>query len=110
MESLGVDVKVVRASGGGARSLSWLKVLANVFDRPIATLSTQEGSAFGAALLGMVGSGHHVSVSEACRVSISEEQRVVPDIESSREYQKRYEVFNSLYPALRQAYRDISEL
>ena len=110
VESLGVDVKVVRASGGGARSLSWLKVLANVFDRPIATLSTQEGSAFGAALLGMVGSGHHVSVSEACRVSISEEQRVVPDIESSREYQKRYEVFNSLYPALRQAYRDISEL
>ena len=110
VESLGVDVKVVRASGGGARSLSWLEVLANVFDRPIVTLSTQEGSAFGAALLGMVGSGHHASVSEACRVSISERQRVVPTIESSREYQKRYEVFNSLYPALHQPYRDIAEL
>lgn len=110
VESLGVDVKVVRASGGGARSLSWLEVLANVFDRPIVTLSTQEGSAFGAALLGMVGSGHHASVSEACRVSISEKKRVVPTVESSREYQRRYEVFSSLYPVLRQSYRDISEL
>ena len=74
------------------------------------TLSTQEGSAFGAALLGMVGSGHHASVSEACRVSISEKKRVVPTVESSREYQRRYEVFSSLYPVLRQSYRDISEL
>ena len=103
-------METVRALGGGARSPFWLQVLADVFHRPIATLETQEGSAFGAALLAMVGSGHHTSVSEACRTSISERDRVVPDMVSSADYQKRYGVFRTLYPALRQSYRDIAEL
>ncbi len=110
VESLGVDVEVVRASGGGARSPFWRQVLANVFDRPIATLETQEGSAYGAALLGMVGSGHHSSVSEACKASIREQDRVAPEAEVSAGYQKRYGVFESLYPALKQSYRDIASL
>ena len=110
VESLGVKVDVVRLLGGGARSAFWRGVLAHVFDHPMATLETQEGSAYGAALLGMVGSGHHGSVREACATSVRERERVVPEAASSRQYQKRYEVFKTLYPALRQSYRDIAGL
>jgi len=108
VESLGVDVKVVRASGGGARSPFWRSVLAGVFDRPIATLETQEGSAYGAALLGMVGSGHFGSVTEACRTTISESDRLDPDKGMAAIYQKSYPVFRGLYPALKQAFQQIA--
>ena len=108
VESLGVDVKVVRASGGGARSPFWRSVLAGVFNRPIATLETQEGSAYGAALLGMVGGGHFGSVGEACRATIRESGRLEPDAEMAAVYKKAYPVFQGLYPALKTAFQEIA--
>ena len=108
VESLGVDVKVVRASGGGARSPFWRSVLAAVFDRPIVTLETQEGSAYGAALLGMVGSGHFGSVGEACGATIRESDRLEPDKGTAAVYQNSYPVFRGLYPALKQAFQQIA--
>src|SRR5580658_10146696 len=57
VEQLGVEVSSVRASGGGARSLFWRQILADVFGKRLARLETQEGSAYGAALLAMTGTG-----------------------------------------------------
>ena len=108
VESLEADVTVVRASGGGARSPFWRSVLAAVFDRPIATLETQEGSAYGAALLGMVGSGHFSSVTEACRAAIRESGRLEPDKGMAAIYQKSYPVFRGLYPALQPVFQQIA--
>src|SRR6185312_565683 len=51
VESLGVRVNSVRASGGGATSAFWRLLLAQILGRKVVTLETQEGSAYGAALL-----------------------------------------------------------
>lgn len=107
IESLGSKVAVVRASGGGARSEFWRGMLAAVFERPIATLQTQEGSAYGAALLAMTGTGHHGSVVEACQATIREKQRLQPDAGMASAYRKGYPIFCSLYPALKQIYQQI---
>ncbi len=101
IESLGVDVTLVRASGGGARSEFWRKVLASVFGVPIATLESQEGSAYGAALLAMVGSGRFETVEEACRTAIQERDRAEPDADWEKRYGKDYGTFRDLYPALK---------
>jgi xylulokinase len=107
IESLGANVSVVRASGGGARSAFWRQVLAAVFERPIATLQSQEGSAYGAALLAMVGSGRHGSVVEACKAAIREKQRIEPDAAMAAAYRQRYPIFQGLYPALKPAFQQI---
>ena len=107
VESLGSDVQAVRASGGGARSALWRDILASVFDRPIATLQTQEGSAYGAALLAMVGTGERASVTEACRSVIRERERVEPDEALVGAYGPAYGVFRDLYPALKDVFRRI---
>jgi xylulokinase len=109
IESLGSKVAVVRASGGGARSAFWRQMLAAVFDRPIATLQTQEGSAYGAALLAMTGSGHYGSVVEACQAAIREKQRLEPDATMAAAYRQGYPVFRELYPALRQTFQHIDQ-
>ena len=101
VESLGASVEAVRASGGGAKSPLWRSILAGVFSKPIATLQTQEGSAYGAALLAMVGTGAFGSVAEACASAIVEQRRDQPDPTLTAAYARSYGMFRELYPALR---------
>lgn len=104
IEEMGVKVTSVRISGGGARSAFWKQVLADVFAKRVTTLASQEGSAYGAALLAMVGTGAFASVEEACRATIREVESIEPrPIESAR-YQKLQRVFQAIYPALKPIY------
>ena len=100
VESLGVAVASVRASGGGAKSPFWRQVLADVFDKPVVTLASQEGSALGAALLAMVGTGEYASVPEVCSAVIREKNRVEPG-PAVPVYTRGHAVYQSLYPALK---------
>ena len=104
VEGLGVAVGSVRASGGGAKSPFWRQILADVFDKPVVTLASQEGSALGAALLAMVGTGEYSSVPEVCGAVVREQARVVPDAAASATYAKGHKVYQSLYPALRDSF------
>ena len=101
IESLGAQVASVRASGGGARNPFWRSILAGVFAKPIATLQTQEGSAYGAALLAMVGSGHFATVQQACAATIRERDRLTPDDRLTTTYAAGHSIFRELYPALK---------
>ncbi len=104
VEQLGVAVSSVRASGGGARSLFWRQILADVFGKRVARLETQEGSAYGAALLAMVGTGEYASVPEACAATIREADSVEPRAAESALYARAHEVYRALYPALQPLY------
>lgn len=66
IRGLGCGVSSVRLSGGGAKSAMWKQLFADVFGTPVAVLESQEGSAYGAALLAMTGTGAFGSVVEAC--------------------------------------------
>jgi xylulokinase len=101
---LGIAATSVRASGGGARSPFWRQVLADVFGKKVARLETQEGSAYGAALLAMVGTGEYISVPEACAATIREAYAVEPRVTESAVYARGHAVYRALYPALRQLY------
>src|SRR5436190_1476492 len=72
IETMGVPVRSARLSGGGARSAFWRQMLADVFGKPVVTLETQEGSAYGAAILALVGTGVFDSVTEACHAVVRE--------------------------------------
>jgi xylulokinase len=104
VEQLGVAVSSVRASGGGARSLFWRQILADVFRKRVASLETQEGSAYGAALLAMVGTGEYASVPEACAATIREADSLEPRAAEAALYGRALDVYRSLYPALQPLY------
>jgi xylulokinase len=103
IRELGIEPAAVRASGGGAKSPFWRQMLADIFNVPVATLETQEGSAYGVALLAMVGTGHYGSVEEACGETIREVSRVDPQGGNAGRYAERYQLFRELYPAIRPA-------
>jgi xylulokinase len=110
IQSLGAPVAKVRLSGGGARSPFWHQLFANIFNRQVVSLETQEGSAYGAALLALVGTGEYNSAREACAAVIKEVEVKNPDANAAVFYERAYGVYRSLYPALRSSFRDISRL
>jgi xylulokinase len=110
IEQLGVTVNSVRVSGGGGKSPFWRQVLADVLQKPVVTLATQEGSAYGAALLALVGTGAYASVPEVCRGVIRETGTVSPRGEESRFYRDGHALYASLYPVLKPIYQAIAKL
>ncbi|MGC8795091.1 MAG: xylulokinase, partial [Bryobacteraceae bacterium] len=110
IEQLGVRVSSVRLSGGGARSAFWRQLLADVFARRVVVLETQEGSAYGAALLALVGTGVYESVPEVCRVAIREVESLEPRPDEAAFYAHGHAVYRALYPALKDIYRRIEAL
>src|SRR5262249_23628865 len=108
VEDLGVSVDSVRASGGGAKSPFWRQILADIMNKRVVTLATQEGSAYGAALLAIAGTGH-CPVVDVCGTAIKGTASVAPGADAAH-YERAYPVFQSLYPALKTAYSEIGRL
>jgi xylulokinase len=98
LRSMGADAEEVRVVGGGASSAFWLEVLADVFEMDCVTLESDEGPAFGAALLAGVGVGVWNDVAEACDRTVRAKNRVTP---RGDDYAKAYERYRGLYPATR---------
>ncbi len=111
IRQLGVVPQEVRVVGGGARSRLWRQILADVFGLPLVSLPTDEGAAFGAALLAAVGAGVFPDVREACRTAIvTTGDRIDPDQETAALYDDLYVEYRSLYPALRKTFRALHRL
>jgi xylulokinase len=108
IESLGVKVTSVRASGGGAQSAFWRRLLADILNKRVVTLETQEGSAYGAAILALAGTGAYGSVQEACRAAIRETDSVTPQDPDAAFYEKGHRVYQALYPALKPIYAQVA--
>jgi xylulokinase len=101
LRELGVDPQAGHASGGGARSELWLRILASVLGLPIRLAQTDEGSAYGAALLGGVAAGVFRDVQEAVAACVRLHDPVEPETQWSAAYERGYRRFHLLYPALR---------
>jgi xylulokinase len=100
LRELGVEPTVGRVSGGGVRSDLWLKIVASVLGVPLERMENEDGSAFGAALLGGVRSGVFGSVQEAVAGCVRARETIEPDPAWSAVYEPGYEGFRALYPAL----------
>jgi xylulokinase len=98
--ALGVRVERVRLGGGGARAELWRRMQADVYELPVALPNTEEGPAFGAALLAGVGAGFFKSVAAACDAAIREQGVIQPDRRAADEYRPFQEIHGRLYADL----------
>ncbi len=97
----GAAITQVRVSGGGAKSPLWRQILADVMDAELVTVNTTEGAAYGAALLAGVGAGVWHDVDTACRRTIHVTGSTQPNHAAVTEYERWYQVYRNLYPALK---------
>lgn len=95
-----VRPETIRASGGGTRSRLWRQILADVLDAEIATVETEEGAAYGAAVLASVGAGHFESVGSATDAMVDVTPTASPSGDSEV-YAAVHTRYQDLYPALK---------
>jgi xylulokinase len=101
VRELGVAPERGRASGGGARSELWLKIVASVLELPLERPVVEEGAAYGAALLGGVAGGVWADTAEAVAACVRVTGEVEPEPDWIDSYADGRERFRALYPALR---------
>jgi xylulokinase len=109
-KEMGVPVTQVRASGGGGKSALWRQIQADIFDTEICTVATDEGAAFGAAIVAAVGTGAFPSVEKACQQAISLTNFTKPIAENRRRYQEYYQVYRALYGALKSHFDKVTKI
>lgn len=94
----GASPSRIRVTGGGAKSRLWLQLLADMFECPCERLESDEGPAYGAAILGGAAAGVWANVPEASRACVRPAEVVEP---SGADYREALNRYRRLYPALR---------
>ncbi|MFO8013126.1 MAG: xylulokinase [Phycisphaerae bacterium] len=110
IQGMGVPVEEVRVAGGGARSAVWRGLQADVYKHPVWTVSSEEGPAYGVALLAGVGTGVWASVPEACDATIRTLEETKPTPEHVERYDALYPEYGQLYRSLKDDFTRIAEL
>lgn len=98
---LGIEIHRVRIIGGGAKSDMWAQMIADVLNVDVAKINCEEGPAFGAAILAMVGLKAYSSPGKACEALVRETSVFLPNPDVTSIYSKKYEIFKLLYPQMR---------
>jgi len=101
IQEQGLELEQLRATGGGAKSLVWRQILADVLGVQLVTTTAGEGPAFGAALLAGVASGVYASVQQACEATVRVVEHTEPRPELESVYARAYEKYRALYPTLK---------
>ena len=104
----GYEVRELRATGGFARSALWKQVLADALGMPVGFADGHEGSAFGAALVGMEALGL-VDTIEVAADLVTIGEVVEPDPDAAATYERLLPVFGDLYDALTPAFLALRE-
>ena len=110
MRALGIAMDHARATGGGARGTLWRELQADIYRMPVARTTTEEGPAYGAALLAGVGAGVYPDVEAAsARVALAPE-RHEPDGSRAARYDAMFALYRDLYTATRDTMHALSDL
>ena len=99
--SLGNEIKNSRICGGGAKSPLWRKIFANVCNLDIEVIKSEEGPGYGGAILAAVACGEYASVREAADALVEVTQVIHPDPEITERYERQYQKFRRIYPAVK---------
>ena len=109
IKNLGLDVGQITATGGGARSALWRQMQADIYGAEVVTINIAEGPAFGAAILAGVGSNVYNSIEEATDGIVKITSRTQPVEENAKVYEEYYQIYRSLYLALKPEFDRVSE-
>jgi len=97
----GISIHELRAVGGGARSPLWLQLKADICRIPLRVPQVTEAACLGAALLAGVACGVYPDVQTAVSRTVHLGRQITPDQQSATAYEKRFETYTRLYPALK---------
>ncbi|MDR3564166.1 MAG: gluconokinase [Negativicutes bacterium] len=109
LEEVSGDVNEIRVGGSFTRSELWVQIMADVFGRIISVPGEPEGSAFGAAVLGMFALGMIGDIKEVTNF-INIKKRYYPIEANHERYRQLYAIYERIYWNLQQEFTAIAEI
>ena len=100
MQSAGIELRELRAVGGGAKSRLWNQIKADVTGLQVNVPEITETTALGAAFLALAGTGAYATLSEASEHIVKIRERIDPDPQTQPIYSESYERYRQTYFAL----------
>ena len=106
MQSLGLSVERIVASGGGTRHPLWLQLQADVLGAEVVKAEAEEPAALGAALLAGIAVGVYSDWAAACDAAVRFSREVyLPRPAINARYREQAEVYRGLYRSLAPIFR-----
>ncbi|WP_299823960.1 gluconokinase [uncultured Pontibacter sp.] len=102
-------VKRIFANGGFTHSDLWVQMLADMFQVKVYLTETSEGSALGAAILGMHTLGMLEKLEDAGKL-IKVQKTFTPNPQAHLIYRQNYALFEALYPKLESSFNQLSSV
>lgn len=100
MQSLGVTVRQVRSTGGGAKSPLWLQIKADVIGASVVTLELEDTAVLGDAILAAVASGAFKDLDDASTQMVRVRGRIEPNPAVHAAYADAYARYRAVYDRL----------
>lgn len=98
------------AMGGGARSPLWCQMLADILRIPITIARSEESTSLGAGMLAFAAIGIYPDARTAAKAMSGTRETYSPNLEAALEYDKYFEIFRGLYPALKPVFASLAEV
>lgn len=108
-KKLGIKVSVSKICGGGAKSPLWKKIVANILNLTLEVPENEEGPSMGAAMLAAVACGEYDTVEEAAKKICKVKEVMKPEETLVKKYEKQYDKFKEIYPALKPVFQKLWE-
>ncbi|CAK7045554.1 xylulokinase [Tissierella sp.] len=108
MRDMGMNIAEITINGGGARSDLWCQIMADVLNVKVNKVNSDDGPAYGAAILATVGYGLFKSVDEACNTFIKITDTIHPREDSVLFYDEKYNKFRKIYPNVKDLFKELA--
>ena len=101
LKKSGVVCKRMAATGGGAKSRTWMQMKANILNIPVTALSTVDAGTVGAVMLTGIAIGAFHDLKDAAVHMVQETITYQPNEEMHELYRGKFERYAKLYDAVR---------
>ncbi|MHC4636701.1 MAG: xylulokinase [Planctomycetota bacterium] len=95
----------VRIGGLTSKDDQLNQLKADIFQLPFEVVQEEQIGALGTALIGAVGNGWFRDIREAIDAFVEIDRRIEPEPDKNNYLQKRYEIYQDLYPALKDIFK-----
>lgn len=105
-----IEVKEIRAGGGGTNSDLWMDIFSSVLGLPIKASNVEEPALLGSALLGFYSLGIYKDLNEATKKMVKIRNVYVPKEDKIRHYEKGFQFFKLMTKDLKKLFEVHSKL
>jgi xylulokinase len=110
MQSMGLSIERIIASGGGTQHPLWLQLQADILGAEVVRTEAQEAAALGAALLAGIGVGLYSDFSAASAAAVRYSTDVYrPRPAIAARYREQAAIYRKLYPTLAPIFGDLAD-